>query len=88
MEENLAGTSPLTSYRNTAKGVQAQESLRFENLSMLLVRFISQLKKTGKSSNTISAYKNDLFRDQKMKKRADAHLGAAQTCLRLSAIFF
>lgn len=60
MEENLAGTSPLASYRNTAKVAQAQESLRFENLSMLLVRFINQLKKTGKSSNTISAYKNDL----------------------------
>lgn len=36
------------------------ESFSFSKLSPLLIRFLNQLKKTGKSINTISAYRNDL----------------------------
>lgn len=37
-----------------------QEPFAFSKLSSLLIRFLNQLKKNGKSSNTISAYRNDL----------------------------
>lgn len=60
MEENLAGTPSLSPYKAGLKNVHSQEYFSFDKLSMLLVRFVNQLKKTGKSSNTISAYKNDL----------------------------
>jgi integrase/recombinase XerD len=36
------------------------ESFAFSKLSPLLIRFLNQLKKSGKSINTISAYRNDL----------------------------
>lgn len=60
MEENLGEAPYSAPYKNVEKNVHAHEHFSFEKLSLLLIRFVAQLKKNGKSSNTISAYKNDL----------------------------
>lgn len=61
MEENLVHTSTSTvSTFIPTKSVLITEHFSFEKLASLLIRFINQLKKTGKSPNTISAYRNDL----------------------------
>ena len=64
MEENLL--KPHVSHMNpqpialTKNAIVPDEYFSFEKLASLLMRFINQMKKTGKSANTISAYRNDL----------------------------
>ncbi len=66
MEENLISSSnrPLSSRQRSIpqKSIKNHENIpfSFEILSALLIRFINQLKKTGKSLNTMNAYRNDL----------------------------
>jgi len=60
MDENLIETASVVPYKGLFKNVQNQNTFSFETLSILLTRFVNQLKRTGKSSNTISAYRNDL----------------------------
>lgn len=64
MEENLVkpSVSPAVSQpiALTKNAIVPDEHFSFERLASLLIRFINQMKKTGKSSNTISAYRNDL----------------------------
>jgi site-specific recombinase XerD len=64
MEENLLkpniGSISHQSIALTQNAVVPDEYFSFERLASLLMRFINQMKKTGKSSNTISAYRNDI----------------------------
>lgn len=64
MEENLVKPTSSSiasqSIALTKNAIIPDEHFSFEKLASLLIRFINQMKKTGKSSNTISAYRNDL----------------------------
>jgi site-specific recombinase XerD len=62
MEENLTKVTSAVStpIALTKNAIIPDEFFSFEKLASLLIRFINQMKKTGKSSNTISAYRNDL----------------------------
>ncbi len=64
MEENLVKATAThvqaPSIAMTKNAIVPDEHFSFEKLASLLIRFINQMKKTGKSSNTISAYRNDL----------------------------
>ena len=63
MEENFTPvvSNEVTSVTNFDESYYAgKANFSFDKLASYLIRFLNQLKKTGRSVNTINAYRNDL----------------------------